>query len=344
MEKITYNLVYNRKKKLNKKGTALVQVEAYLQRKKKYFSTKVYLKPEQWDNRKRLIRDHPNKDSLNQMIHQFISDIESVELDLWRQGKIVTLSMLKEISKHSNSLSFLVFYEKEVENANLKESTKLNHLSTLRLLKQHRKEVTFSDLDFEFISSFEQYLLSKKYHLNTIAKHMKHLKRHVNSAINKEYIELHRYAFRKYKIKTYEGRHIYLTPDELIKLEQLKLNKKNVKWQKTLDAFLFCCYTGLRYSDFSTLNSKNIEKINEDTWLIYKSVKTNIEIRIPLYLLFGGKGIDVLEKYKNNLNDFFLLKDNSCINKELIKLRKLAGIEKHFSFHTARHRISSFGL
>ena len=30
----------------------------------------------------------------------------------------------------------------------------------------------------------------KGYHTNTIAKHMKHLKRHVNIAINKEYIEI----------------------------------------------------------------------------------------------------------------------------------------------------------
>ena len=44
MSKIIYNLVYNRKRSLNKKGMALVQVEAYLDRKKKYFSTKVYLK------------------------------------------------------------------------------------------------------------------------------------------------------------------------------------------------------------------------------------------------------------------------------------------------------------
>lgn len=51
MSKIIYNLVYNRKRSLNKKGMALVQVEAYLDRKKKYFSTKVYLKPEQWDNK-----------------------------------------------------------------------------------------------------------------------------------------------------------------------------------------------------------------------------------------------------------------------------------------------------
>ena len=42
MNKIIYSLVYNRKKSLNKKGMALVQVEAYLNRKKKYFSRKSY--------------------------------------------------------------------------------------------------------------------------------------------------------------------------------------------------------------------------------------------------------------------------------------------------------------
>lgn len=40
MEKVIYNLVFNRKKRLNAEGKALIQVEAYLNRQKKYFSTK----------------------------------------------------------------------------------------------------------------------------------------------------------------------------------------------------------------------------------------------------------------------------------------------------------------
>ena len=70
----------------------------------------------------------------------------------------------------------------------LKESTKRNHLSTVALLQDFKKGVTFSEMTFEFISSFEYYLQSKGYHVNTIAKHMKHLKRHINVAINKEYM------------------------------------------------------------------------------------------------------------------------------------------------------------
>lgn len=46
---------------------------------------------------------------------------------------------------------------------------------------------------------------------------MKHLKRHINVAINKEYMDIQKYAFRKYKIKTVENGHTHLAPEELEK-------------------------------------------------------------------------------------------------------------------------------
>lgn len=203
MNKIIYNLVYNRKKCLNKKGMALVQVEAYLGRKKKYFSTKVYLKPEQWDNKKLIVKNHPNADALNRLIYEFVATIEKKELELWQQGKRISLELLKNaLTTQENNSSFISFFRQEVMNSSLKDSTKRNHLSTLMLLQEFKKNITFSDLTFELISSFEYFLQLKGYHTNTIAKHMKHLKRHVNIAINKEYIEIQKYAFRKYKIKT----------------------------------------------------------------------------------------------------------------------------------------------
>lgn len=74
MEKVIYNLVFNRKKKLNAEGKALIQVEAYLNRQKKYFSTKVYVRPNQWDNKRRAIKNHPNMEALNQYLYNYIFD------------------------------------------------------------------------------------------------------------------------------------------------------------------------------------------------------------------------------------------------------------------------------
>ena len=338
MNKIIYNLVYNRKKCRNKKGMALVQVEAYLGRKKKYFSTKVYLKPEQWDNKKLIVKNHPNADALNRLIYEFVATIEKKELELWQQGKRISLELLKNaLTTQENNSSFISFFRQEVMNSSLKDSTKRNHLSTLMLLQEFKKNITFSDLTFELISSFEYFLQLKGYHTNTIAKHMKHLKRHVNIAINKEYIEIQKYAFRKYKIKTIENKHTHLVPEELERLENLILSGRYVKLQKSLDAFLFCCYAGMRYSDFINLSSENFVDINQETWLIYKSVKTGTEVRLPLYLLFSGKGIAILNKYRDNLEDFFHLRDNSNVNKDLIIITRLAGLSKRISFHTARH-------
>ena len=338
MNKIIYNLVYNRKKCLNKKGMALVQVEAYLGRKKKYFSTKVYLKPEQWDNKKLIVKNHPNADALNRLIYEFVATIEKKELELWQQGKRISLELLKNaLTTQEINSSFISFFRQEVMNSSLKDSTKRNHLSTLMLLQEFKKNITFSDLTFELISSFEYFLQLKGYHTNTIAKHMKHLKRHVNIAINKEYIEIQKYAFRKYKIKTIENKHTHLVPEELERLENLILSGRYVKLQKSLDAFLFCCYAGMRYSDFINLSSENFVDINQETWLIYKSVKTGTEVRLPLYLLFSGKGIAILNKYRDNLEDFFHLRDNSNVNKDLIIITRLAGLSKRISFHTARH-------
>lgn len=338
MNKIIYNIVYNRKKSLNKVGTALVQIEAYLNGRKKYFSTKIYLRPEQWDNRRLIVKNHPNAFSLNQKIQEQLANIEQLELSLWKAQRVVTLEKLKELLlKGEKRYSFIDFYKNEVKASNLRKSSCSNHLSTLKLLQEFQEEVTFEELTFEFIVKFEQHLLSKGYHTNTIAKHMKHLKRYINAAINMDLMDLQQYAFRKYKIRTIESKHTFLTPEELRLLEDYQQSIYKLSSLQLLDAFLFCCYAGLRYSDFVNLTADNIVDIKNEKWLIYRTVKTGNEVRLPLYLLFNGKAVEIIEKYKERLNSFFQLPSNSNVNKELITIANKVGLKKHISFHTARH-------
>ena len=164
---------------------------------------------------------------------------------------------------------------------------------------------------------------------------MKHLKRtYKMSPSTKDYIEIQKYAFRKYKIKTIENKHTHLSPEELEKLEKLSLAGRYTKLQKTLDAFLFCCYAGMRYSDFISLSPDNIVEIRQETWLIYKStIKTSTEVRLPLYLLFEGKGLVIAGRnYRDDLQSFFHLRDNSNVNKNLIVISRLAGLSKKIHF------------
>lgn len=337
MEKVIYNLVFNRKKQLNAEGKALIQVEAYLNKQKKYFSTKVYIKPGQWDSKRRAVKNHPNLEALNQYLAEYVSRLEKVELEMIQSGKTFELKDLKD-EVQSVPSSFSEFMRGEIMNSNLKLSTMKNHLSTLHALSTYKGDVTFNDLTFNFLCDFEHYLLVQKYHRNTIAKHMKHLKRYINLAINKDLFDLHRYPFRKYKIKYMESKRTHLTPEELGRLEMLNLSGRR-SLQRSLDMFLFSCYTGLRFSDIVSITKDNFHIIDDKLWLVYSSVKTDVNVRLPLFLLFDGKSLPIYERYKNNIKSLFNMSvaSNSNVNKQLKKICRLVSIDKNVSFHTARH-------
>ena len=337
MRKICYQPVYNRKKKLNAQGKALLQIEAYLEKRKIYFSTHIYLSPEQWDNKRKLICKHPHAEALNYQIKEFLIQLESKELSLWKEGKVISLEKLKEEFCIKKDKSFLDFVIKDIEDSQSKESTKRNLLSTYTLLAKFKNHIDFKELTPEFIFDFEKFLFCCDLQTNTVAKHMKHFKTFVNLAIDKGYLSLNDYPFRRYRIKTLKPKHTFLLPDELEKLETLELTGKKIAYKHSLEAFLFCCYTGLRYSDFTQLSDKNLIFIENRPWIIFTTIKTGTEVRLPLALLFEGKGWKLLRKYQKHLDEFFRIKTNSTVNKELIRIGKLAGIQKHFSFHSARH-------
>ncbi|MCS3037610.1 site-specific integrase [Bacteroides stercoris] len=335
MDKIKYRLVYNRKKQLNKQGMALVQAEALLNQRKVYFKTNIYLKPEHWDKQTSQVCNHPQANDLNTMLFEFVLHLQAIELSFWKRGIPVTLSLLKDAIKKDKpvNVTFPVFARIYVQESDRKRSTKENLLTTVTVLQEFRPGIDFKDITYTFLRDFEVHLKEKGNSVNTIAKHLRQLRTLVNEAINQGYIPSDAYPFRKYKIKQEKGRKEFLTPDELKRLENLDVDKK---LRHVLDAFLFCCYTGLRYSDFCQLTPENIIRVNGKRWLYFKSVKTDVEIRLPLHLLFEGKALAVLERY-DIVTDFAKIGPNSEANKYLVQLAALARIRKHITYHTARH-------
>ena len=336
MDKIKYRLVYNRKKKLNKQGTALVQVEASLNQRKVYFKTNVYLHPEHWDKRTSQIIVHPQADDLNSMLFEFVLYLQGIELALWKRGVPATLSLLNgrnEVRIRPVNVTFPVFAKEYVTHSDRRESTKENLYTTITVLQEFRPGLDFKDITYTFLKDFEVYLREKGNGINTVAKHLRQLRTLVNEAINQGYIHADAYPFRKFKIKQEKGRHEFLTPDELKKLENLEVSDR--KLRHVLDAFLFCCYVGLRFSDFCQLSPANFIKVNGKKWLHFKSIKTGIELRLPLHLLFEGKALSILDRYC--ITEFASLGSNSEVNKALSAIAGMARIKKHVTYHTARH-------
>lgn len=314
---------------------ALVQAEALLNQRKVYFKTNIYLKPEHWDKQTSQVCNHPQANDLNTMLFEFVLHLQAIELSFWKRGIPVTLSLLKDAIRKDQpvNVTFPVFARIYVQESDRKRSTKENLMTTVTVLQEFRPGLDFKDITYTFLKDFEVHLKEKGNSVNTIAKHLRQLRTLVNEAINQGYIPSDAYPFRKFKIKQEKGRKEFLTPDELKRLENLDVDKK---LRHVLDAFLFCCYTGLRYSDFCQLTPENIIRVNGKRWLYFKSIKTDVEIRLPLHLLFEGKALAVLERY-DIVTDFAKIGPNSEANKYLVQLAALARIRKHITYHTARH-------
>lgn len=345
MEKALYNVVYNRKKSLLSNGTALVQIEAYLRGRKKYFSTNIYITPDQWDKKHRKIRNHPNAIRLNKEIATFGTTLESVELERRNGGKSFTLDNLTDYLNGKLTNSFTKFMTMEVEQSQLARATKIGLQTTLKALQEYKHDILFTELNYEFLTDFERFLYSKELSVNTVNKYFRHIRKFVNLAINKDLFDLNKYPFRKFKAKTESTKREYLTPEEVERLEDLTLPEDKKHLKKVVDMFLFSCYTGLRFSDLTALTPESIVTEDGKQWIVIKMQKTKEMVRIPLYLLFDGKGVEIVKQHTTDtrkliFDDF----TNQYVNRCLKEIAVEAKINKPITFHTARHTQATYLL
>lgn len=345
MEKTLFNAVYDRKKRLLANGTALVQVEAYLRGKNKYFSTKIYLTPDQWDKKHRKVKNHPNAIRLNKQIKDQIAKYEDFELERLNSGKPFTLDILSDFVNGKVTNDFVKFMSTEIDNEVCSTATTTSQKTTLAALKEFRSVILFSEMDYELLTDFEKFLYGKGLGVNTINKYFRHVRKFVNIAINKKLMDLNKYPFREFKAKSETTEREYLQPEELELLEALKLSKENAHLQKVLDMFLFSCYCGLRFSDLVALSRDKIVTKDGNIWIDTRMIKTNEPIKIPLYLLFQGKPIEILNKYIDTDRKFIFDElTNQYVNRCLKDIAKLAEITKNLTFHTARHTQATYML
>lgn len=353
MYKINYKLVYNRKNRLQKNGTALIQIECYQNGKRFFISTGIYIIPKLWDAKNFKIKsDHPNSNKLNKQISDKIASLENAELDFLNKGKKFTLDHLREFNAGNIALNFTDFMKSEIEKNKVTEVTKKGHRRTLDVLTEFKKSVEFSDINLGFLSDFERFLYKKGFSVNTVYKYFKNIKSYVNLAINLELMDINQYPFRKMKIRQIDGKRDYLTPQELELIENLDLTGKGEAISKIRDMYLFSCYTGLRFSDVVQVCKENLQDIDGAIWLIKGMQKSQINgdaetqqiVRLPIYQLFNGKPLDILNKYTSDRKYYFDDYTNQFVNRTLKDIADDAKINKKLTFHTARHTQATYLL
>lgn len=354
MKKIRYKIVFNRRGILKRDGTALLQIEAYLEGKRCYFSTGIYVKPSQWDAKRCMIKRHPNSSGLNMMVWNEINRMEALEIDLWRRGDAVTLETLSDLIrdngngqvrqdglKEAKSQHLTELLRKHIGSACIRESTRKNKLSTVNLLDEFYPDISIAQFDEPTINRFRNWMAVRGLCVNTISKHLIHLRTEINAAIKEGEILPQENPFLRIKIRHEAYKSSFITVHELHLLEsyreKARITDISANERHCLDSFLFCCYSGLRYSDFTNLTHDNFIKNGQECWIDFKSVKTGVRTRIPINLLFDGKALSILDTYAAHPDEFFRLPPNSSVDHILERIAHKAGLHKHISFHSARH-------
>lgn len=133
----------------------------------------------------------------------------------------------------------------------------------------------------------------------------------------------------------------YLSIDELRQLEAAAI--ANPRYAVVANAFLFACFTGLRYSDISRLCRRHIVESPDGGYEIHlRQQKTQSRIVVPL----SENAMRFLPSGRHTAFDkvFKRLNSNAQMNVKLKKLVEAAGICKPISFHCARHTYATMLL
>jgi site-specific recombinase XerD len=256
------------------------------------------------------------------------------------QGKSTQRKGLVELFlEHNKSCRELV--GRDIAPATItRDETTLMHVKNFIQTKYRQEDVSLQSMNHEFITNFEHYLKTvRKCGHNTTVKYIRNLRKIVRIALSNDWLKLDPFRNISYHLK--EVNRDYLTDSEL----KLLINKEFSidRLRRIKDIFLFCCFTGLAFSDVKSLNRENITQgINNQKWLRTKRKKTGNPSEIPLLQV----PTNILKKYENDpicLLEQKLLPvgSNQKMNSYLKEIADLCGIKKHLSTHTARHTFAT---
>lgn len=126
-----------------------------------------------------------------------------------------------------------------------------------------------------------------------------------------------------------QTKRVYLSVEEVRAIANTRTGNDEVR-----RAFVFSCLTGMRFSDVKALCWGDVEKHGKMTRVVFTQQKTKgLE-----YLDIAPQAVELMgEREADERRVFVGLTNTTSANNALEKLRKEAGINKHISFHTARH-------
>ena len=218
-----------------------------------------------------------------------------------------------------------------------KYCTVYNHLSEFIRQRYKVSDIALKELAPAFITDFELFLRTEKNHCtNTIWSYMMPFKRIIYMSINNGWLQ--RDPFYAYSITKEETKRGFLSKEEIKMLIEGSFKKKS--YELIRDLFIFCCFTGLSWTDMANLTKENLQiSFDGHLWIKTNRQKTGTETNLRLLEV----PLRIIKKYEGCSEDGKLLPVPCYPNcKNGIKvIAKKCGIEKNVTWHSARHSFAT---
>ena len=231
-----------------------------------------------------------------------IFDIKSIDKD-WLQTEInyyynprIEAEEVEEIP--TELLKYFDYFieckKNEISNGTLKKYNVTKHLLE-RYQGTRIDKIKIADINDRFKIHFENYCLKNNYALNTISKDLRTIKTVCNHAKHNGIITSHQ--LDKIKTPHHKTEKIYLTFEELQKIENIDKRRLNDNEDNAKDWLIISCYTGQRISDYMRFKKSMIryEKNKQGVlkpFIEFTQVKTDKLMTVALH----PKVIEILGK------------------------------------------------
>lgn len=276
-------------------------------------TTKILVTAKYWsdDHKKPKLKDIALKNQQTEinntinLIDNYLSDalllidIEKVSKDWLKNQMDLYYNPPQEAEELPTELLKYFDYFMEVKKNEITIGTQKKYNVSKHLLERYQKTlnhtIKISDINDKFKLDFENYCLKNNYALNTISKDLRTIKTVCNHAKHNGITTSHQ--LDRIKTPQHKTEKIYLTFDELEKIENIDKRRLNDNYDNAKDWLIISCYTGQRISDFMRFDKsmiryeKNKQGISKP-FIEFTQVKTDKVMTVALH----PKVIEILEK------------------------------------------------
>lgn len=302
-------LFYIKKAKLLKNGEAPICLRITVNGKRAEIQVKRSVEINKWNAQRECAIGKDRKYlELNHYLETVRTRVLRIHRELEQDGKPVTAEILKNLFYADNQTPKMLLDVFKEHNAKYREfigkevvkATVLRYERASRYLKEFMKkeyrvnDMPLRNINHEFVSNFEFFIKTEKNCAqNAAVKYMKILKKIITLALTNKWMTDN--PFNGIKFKQTQSNREFLSEEELHIIMEKKLDIPRLEVVRNI--FVFCCLSGLAFTDINHLRPEHITKDpNGESWIRKPREKTNNMCHIPLLDI----PVLIAEKYKNH--------------------------------------------